>query len=696
MIQKVKPAPAWYRHDVAGVIQRMQSHPSGLTAEEARTRLSVLGANRLPSRRKKNPLMRFLSHFNDLLIYILLTTAVLTGLMAQWVDTSVILAVVFINALIAFIQENKAEKSLAGIETMLPLRALVKRDNSRQLVNAGELVPGDIVILQAGDRVPADMRLTEAHYFRVEEAMLTGEAAPVFKHTAAMEAELTIGERENMVFCGSTVLSGSATGIVVATGEKTELGKVTHLMADIGQLRTPLLMQLHKLGRTISVLIVLSIVLLCFCSLSLHKMSFVELRPTLTGLAVAAVPEGLPAIISLILLLGVQTMARKKAMIRKLPKVETLGAMTVICSDQTSMLTTKEMTVKAIADCHRAGVRVKMMTEESPDTAMATGRTLGIGTNNGALTGQQLEQMDDKELAQAACRHDIFSRISPQHKLRLVRALQSQGEVVGMTGDNIGDAPALKQADVGIAMGIKGMEGTRAAADMVLTDDSFATLANAVKEGRRVWNNLKKTILFVVPFCLGQALLLIAATLLGKPMPLTPEQILWVNIVMSVMLSFGLAFETAEPQGSDLKPHKANRSIMDGWAIWHVSFVGALIALSVFLLEAGLQSRGYDAAFIRTVLLQAVVTAQWFYMLNCRDNEHFSLNIPLLKTKSPWVIGLSLALLQLAITNLPLLKRLFGIGPLPLHFWLLTLVIGALLYVIVEIEKPLTRRWRKS
>jgi len=674
----------------------MQSHPSGLTAEEARTRLSVLGANRLPSRRKKNPLMRFLSHFNDLLIYILLTTAVLTGLMAQWVDTSVILAVVFINALIAFIQENKAEKSLAGIETMLPLRALVKRDNSRQLVNAGELVPGDIVILQAGDRVPADMRLTEAHYFRVEEAMLTGEAAPVFKHTAAMEAELTIGERENMVFCGSTVLSGSATGIVVATGEKTELGKVTHLMTDIGQLRTPLLMQLHKLGRTISVLIVLSIVFLCFCSLSLHKMSFVELRPTLTGLAVAAVPEGLPAIISLILLLGVQTMARKKAMIRKLPKVETLGAMTVICSDQTSMLTTKEMTVKAIADCHRAGVRVKMMTEESPDTAIATGRTLGIGTNNGALTGQQLEQMDDKELAQAACRHDIFSRISPQHKLRLVRALQSQGEVVGMTGDNIGDAPALKQADVGIAMGIRGMEGTRAAADMVLTDDSFATLANAVKEGRRVWNNLKKTILFVVPFCLGQALLLIAATLLGKPMPLTPEQILWVNIVMSVMLSFGLAFETAEPQESDLKPHKANRSIMDGWAIWHVSFVGALIALSVFLLEAGLQSRGYDAAFIRTVLLQAVVTAQWFYMLNCRDNEHFSLNITLLKTKSPWVIGLSLALLQLAITNLPLLRTLFGIGPLPLHFWLLTLVIGALLYVIVEIEKPLTRRWRKS
>jgi magnesium-transporting ATPase (P-type) len=311
------------------------------------------------------------------------------------------------------------------------------------------------------------------------------------------------------------------------------------------------------------------------------------------------------------------------------------------------------------------------------------------------VIGSDLEKMDDAALAQAAVQYDIFARTSPEHKLRLVKALQEQGEIVGMTGDGVNDAPALKQADVGIAMGIKGTEVTKEAADMVLTDDNFATIAGAVKEGRRVYDNLKKTILFIMPTNLAQGLLIVIALLAGNVIPLTPVLILWMNMATSATLSFGLAFEAGERNIMKRPPRLANEHVMDRFAIWRVAFVGTLIALCAFMLEAWLQPRGYSPEFIRTVLLQTLVTAQWVYMLNCRVSDSFSLTRGLLKNKGIWLVSGILLLLQLAIIYLPFMQVLFGTEALPLRYWGMTFAIGALLFFIVELEKPLTRKWRK-
>ena len=718
----------------------------------------------------------------------------------------------------------------------------------------------------------------------------------VEKNSDALTGELPLGDRYNLLYSGTTVSSGGGKGVVVATGGETELGHINQMMSDIEKHRTPLMVQMDKLGKTIFITILVMMVALFVFSLLFRDMPVSELVLSLISLAVAAVPEGLPAIISIILSLGVQAMARRKAIIRKLPTVETLGAMTVICSDKTGTLTMNEMTVKAvitadttyrvegdsyepvgnihpvddpnpvsvtqgsllerylrtidlcndsqlikddqgqwkitggptegalkvlaakiplppldtemrskipfdslykymstlyrlgdeevilitgapdvlfrlcqfqqtntglqpfdqsywegkieeyareglrmvaaawkparegqreldhpdlkdgvillgiagmmdpprpeaitaIADCLQAGIRVKMITGDHPQTAMSIGQMLGIGNAASAITGRELEAMDDRQLSEAAQQYDIFARTSPEDKFRLVQALQSKQEVVGMTGDGVNDAPALKRADVGIAMGIKGTEVTKEAADMVLTDDNFATIASAVHEGRRVYDNLKKTILFVIPSNIAQAMLIIIALLAGNLIPLTPVLILWMNMATSATLSFGLAFEAGEKDIMNRPPRKANLHVMDGYAIWRVIFVGLMIAISAFILEAWLQPRGYSAEFIRTVLLQTLVTAQWFYMLNCRVNDSFSLSIGLLANKGIWIVSGVLLALQLLIIYAPFMQMLFGTEPLPFRYWIITLLIGFAMFLIIEFEKQLTRRWRKK
>lgn len=816
--------------------------------------------------------------------------------MGHWVDTAVILGVAVINALIGHIQENNAEKSLKSIRNMLSASAVVVRNGQHETVATTDLVVGDIVVLRAGDRIPADLRVMEAHNLRVEEAILTGESTVVDKTAEALTGELPLGDRKNLLFSGTTISAGAGLGVVIATGEATELGHINQMMTEIEKHRTPLLVQMDKLGKAIFSLILAMMVGLFIFSLLLRDMPMGELLLSLISLAVAAVPEGLPAIISIILSLGVQTMARKRAIIRKLPTVETLGAMSVICSDKTGTLTMNEMTVKAIitadknyrvqgnsyeptgeihveendalaeiapgsllesylrtidlcndsqlirdeqghwgitggptegalkvlaakamlpaveselrskipfdsqykymathyrigndervlvtgapdvlfklcrlqqtangteaftqpyweaeiaryakeglrmvaaawkpahADanalthdclnegliflgiagmmdpprpeaiaaigaCQQAGIRVKMITGDHPQTAMSIGGMLGIHNSTHAVTGYELEQMDEAELAEAAVTYDIFARTSPEHKLRLVKALQDKGEIVGMTGDGVNDAPALKQADVGIAMGIKGTEVTKEAADMVLTDDNFATIASAVQEGRRVYDNLKKTILFIMPTNLAQGLLIIVALLAGNLIPLTPVLILWMNMATSATLSFGLAFEAGERNIMRRPPRQSNENVMDGFAIWRVGFVGTLIAACAFMLEAWLQPRGHSPEFIRTVLLQTLVTAQWVYMLNCRVSDGFSLGRGLLMNKGIWLVSGILLLLQLAIIYVPFLQMLFGTEALPLRYWGITFAIGIALFFIVEIEKPLTRKFRRK
>ncbi|STD27681.1 P-type HAD superfamily ATPase [Enterobacter asburiae] len=840
--------------------------------------------------------LRFLAHFNDVLIYVLLVAALLKLFMGHWVDMFVILGVAIINALIGHIQESNAEKSLQSIRNMLSSEAVVVRQGNHETIPTTALVPGDIVVIRAGDRIPADLRVVEAHKLRVEEAILTGESTVVEKNSDALSGELPLGDRYNLLYSGTTVSSGGGKGVVVATGGETELGHINQMMSDIEKHRTPLMVQMDKLGKTIFITILVMMVALFVFSLLFRDMPVSELVLSLISLAVAAVPEGLPAIISIILSLGVQAMARRKAIIRKLPTVETLGAMTVICSDKTGTLTMNEMTVKAvitadttyrvegdsyepvgnihpvddptpvsvtqgsllerylrtidlcndsqlikdeqglwkitggptegalkvlaakiplppldtemrskipfdsqykymstlyrlgdeevilitgapdvlfrlcqyqqtndglqpfdqpywegkieeyareglrmvaaawkparegqreldhpdlhdgvillgiagmmdpprpeaitaIADCLQAGIRVKMITGDHPQTAMSIGQMLGIGNAASAITGRELEAMDDRQLSDAAQQYDIFARTSPEDKFRLVQALQSKQEVVGMTGDGVNDAPALKRADVGIAMGIKGTEVTKEAADMVLTDDNFATIASAVHEGRRVYDNLKKTILFVIPSNIAQALLIIIALLAGNLIPLTPVLILWMNMATSATLSFGLAFEAGEKDIMNRPPRKANLHVMDRYAIWRVVFVGLMIAISAFVLEAWLQPRGYSAEFIRTVLLQTLVTAQWFYMLNCRVNDGFSLSKGLLANKGIWIVSGLLLALQLLIIYAPFMQMLFGTEALPFRYWVITFLIGFVMFLIVEAEKVLTRRWRKT
>ncbi|EPG4960068.1 TPA: cation-transporting P-type ATPase [Citrobacter amalonaticus] len=885
-----------YQLTVEEVLKNQQSQPSGLTHNEASARLARDGLNALPEKAGKPAWLRFLAHFHDVLIYVLIAAAALTAVMEHWVDTAVILGVAVINALIGHIQENNAEKSLKSIRNMLSASAVVVRNGQHETVATTDLVVGDIVVLRAGDRIPADLRVMEAHNLRVEEAILTGESTVVDKTAEALSGELPLGDRKNLLFSGTTISAGAGLGVVIATGEATELGHINQMMTEIEKHRTPLLVQMDKLGKAIFALILAMMLGLFIFSLLLRDMPMGELLLSLISLAVAAVPEGLPAIISIILSLGVQTMARKRAIIRKLPTVETLGAMSVICSDKTGTLTMNEMTVKAIitadknyrvqgnsyeptgeihveendaqaeiapgsllesylrtidlcndsqlirdeqghwgitggptegalkvlaakamlpaveselrskipfdsqykymathyrigndervlvtgapdvlfklcrlqqtangteaftqphweaeiaryakeglrmvaaawkparadADalthdclsegliflgiagmmdpprpeaiaaigaCQQAGIRVKMITGDHPQTAMSIGGMLGIHNSTHAVTGYELEQMDEAELAEAAVTYDIFARTSPEHKLRLVKALQEKGEIVGMTGDGVNDAPALKQADVGIAMGIKGTEVTKEAADMVLTDDNFATIASAVQEGRRVYDNLKKTILFIMPTNLAQGLLIIVALLAGNLIPLTPVLILWMNMATSATLSFGLAFEAGERNIMRRPPRQSHENVMDGFAIWRVGFVGTLIAACAFMLEAWLQPRGHSPEFIRTVLLQTLVTAQWVYMLNCRVSDGFSLGRGLLMNKGIWLVSGILLLLQLAIIYVPFLQMLFGTEALPLRYWGITFAIGIALFFIVEIEKPLTRKYRRN
>ena len=883
----------WYQLSGKEAMLRLGTGENGLSQPDAAGRLKEYGPNALPEKQTKSALMRFLAHFNDVLIYILLAAAVVTGAMGHWVDTFVILGVAVVNAMIGFLQENSAEKSLKSIQNMLSSQAVVLRDGQVQTINADQLVPGDIVQLRPGDKIPADLRIISAHNLQVEEAILTGESTVVTKNAHVIDGEVMIGDRHNLLFSGTMISGGTASGVVYATGKDTELGHINQMMSAIKPQRTPLLQQIDKLGKGIFALILLMMAFLFVFAFILRDMPLGELLLSLISLAVASVPEGLPAIISIILSLGVQSMARNHAIIRKLPTVETLGSMTVICSDKTGTLTMNEMTVKAviladrvynvegesyqpkgrivdaqthkqvdvintpvlntfitavdlcndsqlmqdekghwgitggptsgalkvlaaksnlntgkvqpldkipfdskhkymstlqridgktqlfltgapdvlfslakfeltengitpfrrayweeemaryarqglrmvaaafkdepeingdldhddlqdglifagiagmmdpprpeaidaIAQCQQAGIRVKMITGDHQETAMAIGKMLGIGNSGDSITGYQLEHMDDTELAIAASQYDIFARTSPEHKLRLVKALQDTGEVVGMTGDGVNDAPALKQADVGIAMGIKGTEVTKEAADMVLTDDNFATIASAVKEGRRVYDNLKKTILFILPTNLAQGLLIILAILAGAVIPLTPVQILWMNMATSTTLSFGLAFEPAEKGMMRRAPRAPGQHVLDLYSVWRIAFVGILIACSAFILEAWMQPRGYSSDLIRTVLLQTLVTAQWVYMFNCRVMDRFPLTREVFVNKGLWIVSGVLLVLQLALIYLPVMNNLFGTVPMPLKFWGITLVVGAMIFIIVEIEKWLVNRY---
>ncbi|WP_273651591.1 cation-translocating P-type ATPase [Cellulomonas fimi] len=889
-----------YAQEPGEVLASLGTDARGLTASDAARRLAETGPNRLPEPARAHPVVRFLGHFDDVLIYILLAAAVLKAFLGDWVDFTVILFVAVANAVVGFLQEGQAERALDGIRTMLSLEATALRDGQWSTVTAESLVPGDVVRVRSGDKVPADARLLEETNLQVDESALTGESVPAVKDVTAVGADAGVGDRSSMLFSGTIVAAGTATAVVTATGGSTEIGRIQALVADVDHLDTPLKQQLNRLGTLLSRGILVMAALMLVIGRVIHDWDPPELISAAIGFAVAAVPEGLPALVTITLALGVQQMARRNAITRKLPAVEVLGSVTTICSDKTGTLTKNEMTartvvtaqhaydveglgyeptgrvtrdgaaaaladhpdlralveaaalcndarvvaddaghwrvvgqptegalttlalktgaevggatrvaevpfesanklsatldrlpgdgpgddllrvhvlgapdrlldrstaqrgpdgrpepldvarweatvdalgaqglrvlaaavrpadpgasalelddlhdlvllgvvgivdpprpeaVAAIAECHRAGIGVKMITGDHAGTAVAIARELGIvrpGEDVQALTGAELEAMSQEELRVHVRDVDVYARTSPEHKIRIVRALQSHREVVAMTGDGVNDAPALTRADVGIAMGIKGTEATKEAAEIVLADDNFATIERAVEEGRRIYDNIRKSVVFLLPTNGAQSLVILVAVLFGLALPLTPVQILWVNLVTAVTLSLALAYEPAEAGIMDRPPRSPAESVLSGRSLVLVVCASLLIGgatLAVYLLEKNL---GADDGVAQTSAVTMLALGQVAFLFSCRFLHASSLTPRVLVgNRVVWIAVGALLALQVVFVYAPFMHDWFDSAPIRPRDWALTAAIAVVVLVLVEVVKAVSRR----
>ena len=886
-------SPPFHALTAEQVLERLQATAAGLDAAEAARRREQYGPNRLPEPPRRHPLLRFLAHFHNVLIYVLLGAAVVTALLAHWVDTGVILAVVVINAVIGFIQEGRAEQAMAAIRDMLAPRAAVLRDGHRRSLDAAELVPGDIVLVEAGDRVPADLRLLEARGLKVEEAILTGESVPVDKSVAPCPEDAALGDRSAMLFSGTLVVAGTGRAVVVATGANTEIGRISGMLSRVETLTTPLVQQMDRFARWLSAFILLVAASLLLYGYFIRHLPFGELFMVAVGLSVAAIPEGLPAVLTITLAVGVQAMARRNAIVRRLPAIETLGSVSVICSDKTGTLTRNEMVatalaaagqlytvdgdgyapegtvwlgqapvrgtedpllieaaratalcndaalhqagdgwraegdpmeaallalagkltgegpqpcadwtrtdaipfdsahrymavlvhdheghariyvkgapeavlalcadqlgadgqlsaldpghwhaqveqlagagqrvlalamravpqehtvlntadldgrltliglvglidpprpeaIEAVAECHAAGIRVKMITGDHAATARAIAAQIGLRNSERVLTGNDLETLDDAALADAAVETDVFARTSPEHKLRLVTALQARGLTVAMTGDGVNDAPALKRADAGIAMGQRGSEAAKEAADLVLADDNFASIAAAVREGRTVYDNIKKVISWTLPTNGGEAGTLLLALLAGLALPITPLQILWINLITAVTLGLALAFEPTEPGTMRRPPRPRHEPLLTGQLVWQIALTTALVVAAVFGIYSYATDRGHSEALAQTMALNTLVVLEIFYLFFIRRMHSTSLTWAAVRaTPVIWGCLLTVTAAQFAITYLPPLQGVFGTTAIPFRDGVLIVAVGAVFFALVEVEKQM-------
>ncbi len=890
----------WHALASGEVCRELRVDPAvGLAPSEVEERQSSHGPNRLPEAGRDGPLKRLLLQFHNLLIYVLLAAAVGTAFLQEWIDFAVILGVVVINAMVGYIQEGKAEKALDSIRKMLSADASVTRGGKTRTLPAEELVPGDVIHLQSGDKVPADARLVEVRNLRVEEAALTGESVPVGKETDPVEEKASLGDRKGMVYSGTLVVSGRATAVVVGTGAHTELGRINSMLSGVRGLQTPLLRQIAGFARILTVVILGAGLLTLLFGVFFRDYLWGEMFLAVVGLAVAAIPEGLPAIITITLAIGVQRMARRKAIIRRLPAVETLGSVTRICSDKTGTLTRNEMmavsvataehdyditgegyrpegeirsasgsdagsdgvlekialvsllcqeavleqtgegwvlhgdptegallamggkaghdgealkqrhprmdavpfesehrfmatlhegeggkrfllvkgapevilnhcdrqakadgstetlnaghwrekgdvmarrgervlalawqpecqaksgdlnadslprdlvflgltgimdppreeAVNAVAECHGGGIRVTMITGDHATTAVSIAQKLGIGDGKTVQTGVELEEMSDDELRTVCADVDVFARSSPEHKLRLVRAMQAEGHILAMTGDGVNDAPALKQADVGVAMGIKGTEVSKEASEMVLADDNFASITAAVREGRTVYDNIQKALLFILPTNGAQALTIMAAVLFGMVLPITPPQILWVNMVTAVTLALALAFEPMEPDVMRRPPRRVNRPLLNAFGVWRVGFVSILLLGMTFGFFFWMQQQGAGVELSRTAAVNALIVGQVFYLLNSRFLLRSSLSFRDLTGNPVVLLAIGVILfLQLLFTYFGPMQILFRTEPLPPLLWLWIGIGGLVVFLIVELEKAWLRAREK-
>ncbi len=885
----------WHADSEKTVFESLETTTDGLSKKEASNRLAKHGANRLPESKSRGSLVRFFYQFHNILIYVLMAAGAVTAMLGHWVDASVISAVVVLNAVIGFVQEGKAENALKAIRQMLSPNAMVLRDGRQTTIRAEDLVPGDIVLLQSGDKVPADLRLFRVKSLQIQESVLTGESMAVEKITEPVAQEVMIGDRRCIAYSGTLVTHGQGRGVVVATGVQTEIGRISKLVSEVTSITTPLLRQMSQFGRWLTaVILVLAMITFAFGVL-LRDYLAAEMFLAAVSLAVAAIPEGLPAIMTITLAIGVQRMAKRNAIIRKLPAVETLGAVSVICSDKTGTLTRNEMTVRtiitaenlfelggtgydphgaislvgsdviaeekplllemaraamlcndasleqsndewlvhgdpmegallvsslkagldietevkqyprtdlipfesehrfmatlhhshtgdafiflkgaperllemcvhqrtddgdqpldssywlarieemarqgqrvlaiavkpvsheqmeltfsdvendlimlglfgmidppreeaidAVRQCSQAGIRVKMITGDHGATARAIAQQLNLINADEVITGQELELMSESELRQRVLNVDVYARVNPEHKLLLVKLMQEQGLTVAMTGDGVNDAPALKRADVGTAMGRNGTEAAKEAAEMVLADDNFASITHAVEEGRTVYDNLKKAILFILPTNGGQALIILAAILFGfHQLPLTPVQILWVNMVTAVTLALSLAFEPPEQNVMQRPPRDAHEPILTRHLIWRILFVSFIMmggTMGMFLWEI---KQGASIEYARTVAVNTLVMFEIFYLFNSRYISASVFNWAGF-TGNRYVLMtiVILIIFQLGFTYLSPMQALFGTTAIDFSMWLKILFVSSSVLFLVELEKYFVR-----
>ncbi|WP_225315016.1 cation-translocating P-type ATPase [Marinobacter confluentis] len=885
--QKDSSELRWHTLAAAQAREKVKA-TSPLSLEEASARLVEYGPNRLPEGRTSGTLARLGRQFRNFLIYVLLAAVAITAALGHWVDAGVIMAVVVIQTMVGFIQEGKAEQALAAISHMLAPMARVIREDGQHKIEAANLVPGDTVLLEPGDRVPADIRLEKCHNLKLEEAILTGESEAVEKSPEVVADDAALGDQAGMAFSGTMVSTGTGRGVVVRTGTATEIGRISGLLARTSSLKTPLLEQMDRFARILSMIVIIAGVAIFVGGLVFSGLPFRELFMAVVGLTVAAIPEGLPAIMTITLAIGVRQMARRHAVVRRMPVIESLGAVSVICSDKTGTLTRNEMMVttavqgrqrlevtgegyeldglvcqqnrpvevsgalaemaraaalcndahldfrqpqpriqgdpmeaalkvfahkaefdietgigdwprkdeipfdtqtrfmatlnhdhhghdvvyvkgaperildmceaelsdkgdsvplerarwdqaiadlaseglrvlalarkpvargsselvvedlasglellglvglldpprqeaiRAISDCHAAGIRVKMITGDHALTAGAIARKLGLNNSDRVLTGKELDGLSDEELRKLATDVDVFARTSPEHKLRLVEALQAEHGVVAMTGDGVNDAPALKRADVGIAMGVKGSEAARQASSVVLLDDNFASIVAAVREGRTVYANLKKAIAFILPMNGGESISLITALLLGLALPISALQILWVNMISSIVLAMTLAFEPPEPDVMKNPPRPREASLLQGFLVWRVLFVSLLFLTGIFAAWYWAMHHHGDDATARTLAVNTLVAMEVFYLFAVRYLDTASITLRgVLGT--PIVLGTVAAVigLQLLFTYLPWFQGTFDTRALPLEMLAFAFSAGVTVLVILEIE----------
>ena len=803
-----------------------------------------------------------------------------------------ILAVVVANAVIGFVQEGKAERALESIRGMLAPHAAVLRAGERASIPGERLVPGDIVLLDAGDKVPADLRLLQAHGLRIEEAILTGESLPAEKQTMPVSGQAALGDRTCLAFSGTLVAAGQGRGVVVATGSATEIGRINKMLTSVETLTTPLVAQMDAFARWLSILIVVAAGLLLAFGYYVAHYPFDEMFMVVVGLSVAAIPEGLPAVLTITLAIGVHAMARRNAIVRSLPAIETLGSVSVICTDKTGTLTRNEMAVAAVAmhdemmqvsgagyapegrinaagravtadshsllgeialaamlcndaelrerdgewsiegdpmegalltfgvkagldlaekrrqwsrtdtipfdakhrfmatlhhdhtgaaflfvkgaperilamcsaertpwgdeplrpasweqaasamaasgqrvlalaaravpaektvleysdveeslvllglvglsdppraeavaavaECQGAGIRVKMITGDHAGTAAAIARQIGLANPESVLTGVDLDAMNDAVLAAVVLETNVFARTSPEHKLRLVKALQAHGMTVAMTGDGVNDAPALRRADAGIAMGKKGSEAAREAAEVVLADDNFSTIVAAVRAGRTVYDNIRKVISWTLPTNAGEAMTIITALFLGMTLPVTPIQILWINLVTAITLGVALAFEPTEENTMRRPPRGRNEPLLTGTLVWHIALVAILFVCGVFAIYHYALDRGYPLELARTMAVNTLVVMEIFHLFFIRNIYGTSLTWNAVRgTPVVWLTVIAVTAAQFAVTYLPPLQAVFGTASVPLLDGVLIFAVGVALFALVEIEKQL-------